>query len=112
MRKAICQRKSFKDNNGADFYRNHKEFICHSDRRVFEEWRNPFLMPDYFVYIIASDSGTLHIGVTSNLSHRVSEHKEGIVDGFSKRYGCKRLIYYEQTTDIYSAISREKQLKN
>ncbi len=67
---------------------------------------------DYFVYILASErNGTLYIGVTSNLVKRVFEHKQGLIDGFTKKYNAKTLVYFEQTNDIVSAIAREKQLK-
>ncbi|NBS70392.1 hypothetical protein EBT31_15995, partial [bacterium] len=52
-----------------------------------------------------------YIGVTSNLEKRIKEHELGMVDGFSKRYHANNLIYFEHTSDIYSAITREKQLK-
>lgn len=65
----------------------------------------------YFIYILASDSGTLYIGVTNNLERRVWEHKQSLVEGFTKRYGCNRLIYYECYGDVNQAIAREKQLK-
>jgi putative endonuclease len=66
----------------------------------------------YFVYIMASETGTLYVGVTNNLQRRVYEHREGLVDGFTKRYGCRIFIYFEQVENIESAILREKQLKN
>ena len=66
---------------------------------------------DYYVYITASKTGTLYIGVTNNLVRRIYEHKNNLADGFSKKYSCHKLIYYEQCTDINVAISREKQLK-
>ena len=67
---------------------------------------------DYFVYILASEkNGTLYIGVTSDLTKRVFEHKEGLIDGFTKKHNIKKLVYFEQTNDIVSAITREKQLK-
>ncbi len=66
---------------------------------------------NYFVYIMASISGTLYVGVTSDLEKRVQQHKLGAFDGFSKKYGCNRLVYYEQTSDVKSAIEREKQIK-
>jgi putative endonuclease len=66
----------------------------------------------YYVYILASKrNGTLYIGVTSNLIKRVYEHKKNLVDGFTKKYNIHKLVYYEITKDIESAISREKQLK-
>ncbi|MEA1994830.1 MAG: GIY-YIG nuclease family protein [Campylobacterota bacterium] len=69
-------------------------------------------MNTYYVYILASKkNGTLYIGVTDNLIRRVYEHKNDIVDGFTKKYHVHKLVYYEQTNDINSAIQREKQLK-
>ena len=56
-------------------------------------------------------NGTIYVGVTSNLLQRVYQHKEEIHDGFTKKYGCKRLVYYEFYDEIKDAISREKQLK-
>lgn len=65
-----------------------------------------------FVYILASQrNGTLYIGVTSNLPKRIWEHKNGVVDGFSKRYNIKTLVHYEQFDDMPHAIEREKRLK-
>ncbi|MFA5021369.1 MAG: GIY-YIG nuclease family protein [Patescibacteria group bacterium] len=65
----------------------------------------------YCVYIMASESGTLYIGVTNNLSRRVWEHKNGLVEGFTKKYNCKKLIYHESGQNIIGAIAREKQIK-
>ena len=65
-----------------------------------------------YVYILASGlNGTLYIGVTSNLVKRVWEHREGAVDGFSKQYGVKDLVWYENHSEIAEAIRREKQIK-
>ena len=67
----------------------------------------------YFVYILSNwDDSVLYIGVTSNLPRRLCEHRHGLVDGFTKQYNVHKLVYYEHTNDVYSAISREKQLKN
>ena len=66
----------------------------------------------YHIYIIASDSGTLYIGVTNNLSRRVYENKQGLVKGYTKKYKCKKLVYFEEYINIEDAINREKQLKN
>jgi putative endonuclease len=67
---------------------------------------------DYFVYILATEkNGTLYIGVTSDLAKRVWQHKERLIDGFTKEHNIKKLVYFEQTNDIVSAITREKQLK-
>jgi len=66
----------------------------------------------YYVYILTSKkNGTLYIGVTSNLLRRVYEHKNDSVDGFTRKYSVDKLVYYEITGDIESAITREKRLK-
>jgi putative endonuclease len=66
----------------------------------------------YFVYLLASRrNGTLYIGVTNDLVRRVWEHKQGLVEGFTKEYGVKQLVWFEQTESIESAIQREKQIK-
>ena len=65
-----------------------------------------------WVYITASGkNGTLYIGVTSDLQRRVNEHKAGEIPGFTQRYHVHTLVYYEEFSDMYSAIKREKQLK-
>lgn len=66
----------------------------------------------FYVYIVASESGTLYIGVTNDLKRRIFEHREKLIDGFTKKYDCKKLIYFELTESIAAAIRREKQLKN
>ncbi|MEW9624850.1 GIY-YIG nuclease family protein [Rhodanobacter geophilus] len=64
------------------------------------------------VYIMASgERATLYVGVTGNLRLRAWEHREGLVEGFTKRYGVKRLVWFEYRPDFPSAIEREKQLK-
>jgi putative endonuclease len=64
------------------------------------------------VYILASkQNGTLYIGVTGDLAKRAWEHKKDLVEGFTKKYGVHRLVYYEMHGDMLSAITREKQLK-
>lgn len=64
------------------------------------------------VYILASrQNGTLYIGVTSDLVKRVWEHKNDVLDGFTKKYRVHRLVYYETYLDMLAAIGREKQLK-
>jgi putative endonuclease len=63
-------------------------------------------------YIMANQrNGTLYAGVTSNLSQRVYQHREGLIPGFTTRHSCKTLVYYEAYEDMASAIAREKQLK-
>jgi putative endonuclease len=61
--------------------------------------------------ITNKNNSVLYIGVTNNLIRRIYEHKNKLVDGFSKRYNLYKLVYFEETTDVMSAISREKQLK-
>ena len=64
------------------------------------------------VYILASNqNGTLYIGVTSDLAKRAWEHKNDLVEGFTKKYGVHRLVHYEMYADMLSAITGEKQLK-
>ena len=65
------------------------------------------------VYLLASKrDGVLYIGVTSDLVHRMTEHSQGLVAGFTKRYGVKHLVYYEMHTSMDDAILREKRLKD
>ena len=66
----------------------------------------------YYVYILASKrNGTLYIGMTNNLARRIWEHKHDIVDGFTKKYGVHRMVWYEIADNPQAAILREKQLK-
>ena len=68
--------------------------------------RNPAM------YIMANKrNGTIYTGVTSDLIKRIYEHKQGNVPGFTKRYGCNLLVYYEQCDNMVGAIEREKQIK-
>ena len=64
------------------------------------------------VYIVASGrNGTLYVGVTGNLPRRAFEHREALLPGFSKKYGCKVLVWYELHETMIGAITREKQIK-
>lgn len=65
----------------------------------------------YFVYIVASGSGTLYIGITNSVYRRALQHKRGEIEGFASKYGCTRLVYVESFDDVHKAIGREKQLK-
>src|SRR5438132_6744578 len=65
----------------------------------------------YFVYIMTNKSRTLYMGVSNDLERRVYEHKHQLIDGFTSKYKIRFLVYYEMTTDIREAITREKQLK-
>ena len=69
-------------------------------------------MKTYYVYILSNKrNGTLYIGVTNDLLRRVYEHKKKLFKGFSSAYEIDKLIYFEDTNDIHTAIEREKQLK-
>jgi putative endonuclease len=69
-------------------------------------------MKEPVVYIVASRrNGTLYVGVSSNLPQRVWQHRTGVVRGFTKRYGCKILVWYELHSTMLDAIAREKQIK-
>ena len=66
----------------------------------------------YYVYIVSNIKRTVvYIGVTRDLTQRIEQHKAKLVSGFTKKYNCTDLVYFEESDDIYSAISREKQLK-
>ena len=68
-------------------------------------------MNQYYVYIMTNGVRTPHIGVTNDLTRRVYEHQHKLTDGFTKKYNVTMLVHYEVTTDVKSAIAREKQLK-
>ncbi|KPF64461.1 GIY-YIG nuclease family protein [Porphyrobacter sp. AAP60] len=72
--------------------------------------RTPNFQPA--VYLMANHKGgTIYVGVTSDLSKRAWQHREGVVEGFTSRYGCKRLVWFELHSTMEHAISREKQIK-
>jgi putative endonuclease len=67
----------------------------------------------YYVYMVTNKGNkVLYIGVTNDLRKRIYEHKEKLVEGFTKRYNLNKLVYFETCGDIQSAISREKQIKD
>lgn len=66
----------------------------------------------YYVYIMTNSPKTLYVGVTNDLNRRVYQHKQKLIHGFTEKYNLTRLAWYEQTSDITSAIAREKQIKN
>jgi putative endonuclease len=68
-------------------------------------------MKKYYVYIMNSPTGTLYTGMTSNLKRRVYEHKQKLREGFTKKYNVTRLTYYEETSDVQTALAREKEIK-
>ena len=65
----------------------------------------------YYIYIMASRSRVLYVGVTNDLARRVNEHKQGLTAGFTSKYRVTRLVYFEEFADIRDAIAREKQIK-
>ena len=68
-------------------------------------------MKQYYVYIVASSSRRIYIGVTNNLERRIYEHKQKLIPGFTSQYNINRLVYYETTADVRTAIEREKHIK-
>lgn len=69
-------------------------------------------MKSYFVYILASKrNGTLYTGITNNLTRRIYEHRQNLIDGFTKKYNVHKLVFFEETGDINEAILREKRIK-
>ena len=67
----------------------------------------------YWVYIVASKSfGTIYVGMTNDVADRAYQHREGLVDGFAKRYGVKMLVYYEEHATALEAIQRKKNIKH
>ncbi len=69
-------------------------------------------MRQYFIYMLASRSRRLYVGMTSNLERRVAEHKAKAIAGFTSHYSIDRLVWFESTSDAMSAVERERQLKN
>ena len=68
-------------------------------------------MKQYYVYIMTNRSGTLYVGVTNDLARRVHEHKNKLIPGFTAKYNITKLVYFETTTDVRTAIARERQIK-
>ena len=69
-------------------------------------------MHEYYVYILTNQNNkVMYIGMTNDLQRRLYEHKNELIDGFTKRYHVHKLVYFEQTSDVNEAIAREKQLK-
>ena len=64
-----------------------------------------------YVYIMANSRPTLYTGVTNNLERRMYEHRNGLVEGFTKKYNCKKLVFFEEYLSIIDALNREKQIK-
>ena len=111
---------------------NEKSCVCHSCESRRRRWRRQessehkidkhsikteirqyrFIMSKYYVYILASKrNGTLYTGITNDLPRRISEHKDGLIEGFSRKYDVKQLVYFEEYNKAYDAILREKRIK-
>ena len=85
---------------------NRNSHQCH-----FEQREKSALEKTYFVYLLASKSRRIYVGVTNNLERRLYEHKQKLVDGFTKLYNIDRLVFFESTNDVRSALEREKEIK-
>ena len=69
-------------------------------------------MKNYYVYLLTNwNNKVMYVGMTNNLERRVYEHKNKLVNGFTKKYNINKLVYFEETSDVNSAISREKEIK-
>ncbi|MBR4905996.1 MAG: GIY-YIG nuclease family protein [Clostridia bacterium] len=69
-------------------------------------------MNHYYVYILTNwNNKVMYVGVTGNLLRRLYEHKNGVYEGFTKKYHVHKLVYFEETSEVYAALTREKQLK-
>ena len=67
----------------------------------------------YYVYILTNKTDSvMYIGVTNDLRRRIGEHKDGLIEGFTKRYHVYKLVYFEEYSDVTEAIAREKQIKS
>ena len=66
----------------------------------------------YYIYILSNDRNTvLYVGITNNIERRITEHKQKIIKGFTKKYNVDKLVYLEEFQDVHEAIAREKQIK-
>ena len=84
--------------------------ISHADRPGSNVVRNR-REHRYWVYIMSSQTCVLYIGVTNDLERRVQQHKDGVGSAFTARYRVKRLVHYDETTDVHAALERERHLK-
>ncbi len=87
-------------------------YSCHPERAQRAKDHKVMQELTYFVYIITNPVYTvLYIGVTNDLERRMYEHKQKFVSGFASKYNCTKLVYFDTTEDVVSAIEREKELK-
>jgi putative endonuclease len=86
--------------------------VCAANNPGYESsMRKASSSKTYYVYVMSSPSRTLYTGVTNNLERRVSEHKSGMFDSFTKRYRVNRLVYFQETNDVNAAIEAENRIK-
>ncbi len=83
-----------------------------TERRIADSDGIAAMTQNYYIYIMTNRSRTFYVGITNNLEQRVYEHKQKLIDGFTKRYNISRLVYYEVFTDVRDAIAREKKVKD
>ena len=88
-----------------------RDLLALTETRSLTPAPNVGHMRVYYVYILASRSRRLYVGVTRDLARRLAEHRVGTSPGFSRRYRIDRLVYFEDTRDVRVAIAREKQIK-
>ncbi|MGH6683759.1 MAG: GIY-YIG nuclease family protein [Pseudolabrys sp.] len=79
---------------------------------AIHESETPTMRGGYIYFLTNRPNGILYVGVTSDIVRRIAEHRAGLVPGFTKRYGLKRLVYFEYFDDIRTAIQREKNIKH
>jgi putative endonuclease len=79
---------------------------------MVEKSINTIMFKRYYTYILSNKNDTtLYIGVTNDLGRRIAEHRSGMIPGFTQKYSCHKLVYYEEYSNVEMAIAREKQLK-
>jgi len=88
-----------------------RDLLAQTEARLSGATPNVRHMRAYYVYILASHSRRLYVGITRDLVRRLAEHRAGLSPGFSRRYRTERLVYFEYTQDVRVAIAREKQIK-
>lgn len=86
--------------------------MARDEESLFQFMTAHFREHRYYVYIVASLSGTLYVGITRDLDRRMIEHKLSEIDGFTKKYGVNRLLYFERFQYVRNAIAREKRIKS
>ena len=91
--------------------KNGAKRLVRNDKNYVYNQQNMREKRSYYVYILASFSGTLYVGVTNDIEGRMQQHKSQTIKGFTEKYGVTRLLYYEEFDDVHMAIAREKEIK-